>query len=266
MRKNLLTTLALIALPALGAAQQVTDLAQLTVLPGWRTASGDHIAALQITLAPGWKTYWRAPGDAGIPPQFFLSGSSNIVSVTPHWPVPSVLDQSGMQSIGYYDSVVVPITITTDGSGGAITLSGDLQIGICEEICIPVRLHFDTELPMTGKRDTSITAALIDRPLTQTEADVGTVTCAVDPISDGLRVTTTMNIHNTGQPEVVVVETADANVWVSQADVTRNGDQLNATVDMVHNSGTGFALDRSGVRITVLGSTQTVDIHGCTAG
>ena len=50
--------------------------ADVSILPGWRTAAGTHMTALRVKLAPGWKTYWRAPGDAGIPPRFDWTGTT----------------------------------------------------------------------------------------------------------------------------------------------------------------------------------------------
>ncbi len=266
MRNLLLASTFLMTLPALVAAGPFDDLARIDVLPGWRTASGDHIAGLRITLQPGWKTYWRAPGDAGIPPQFSFAGSPNIDSITPHWPTPQVFDQNGMRSIGYHDTVIVPITIGSRDAAGPLQVSGQLSIGVCEEICIPVSLEFEALLPATNDRDGAIAAAMIDQPLSAEEANVGNVTCAIAPIDDGLRVTATMEMDSAGAREVVVVEAGDPSVWVSEAQVTRQGGQLTASVDMVNYDGTAFALDRSAVRITVLGSDQAVDIHGCSAG
>ncbi len=266
MRKNILIPFALMAMPTFGTAQSFEDLATIEVLPGWRTDAGEHIAGLRITLEPGWKTYWRAPGDGGIPPQFSFQGSDNITGVAPHWPVPEVFRQNGLNSIGYHDSVVFPLTVFSENPGADMRISGDLQIGICEEICIPVTLSFDALLPPEGARDAAITAALINRPQTQAEANVGAVTCVINPIDDGLSVTAAINLPSIGTDEFVVIEAGDANVWVSEADIARTGNNLNATVDMVHSSGNAFALDRSKVRITVLSDGQAIDIQGCSAG
>ena len=43
-------------------------------------------AGIELTLQPGWKTYWRYPGDSGIPPRFDFSGSTNVQSATVAWP------------------------------------------------------------------------------------------------------------------------------------------------------------------------------------
>lgn len=241
-------------------------MAQIEILPGWRTASGDHISAIKITLAPNWITYWRAPGEAGIPPQFSFSSSSPITSVTPHWPVPEVFDDAGLWSIGYYDSVIFPLTIGAAQASGDIQISGELTIGVCEEICIPVTYTFDTLLPENGTRDPSIVAAMADKPLTAEQARVGAVICTIEPISDGLRMTSQINVAQLSGSEFVVIEPSDPRIWVSQADVSRQGETLSATVDMVNPSGAPFAFDRSGVRITVLGENgHAIDLQGCSA-
>ena len=265
MRHLLLTTTVLMTLPAMMAASPFENLAEVEVLTGWRLANGDHMAALRITLRPGWKTYWRAPGDGGIPPQFNFSGSETISSVTPHWPVPEVFDQNGLRSIGYNDGVVFPITVSNQDASAPIQINGELNIGVCEEICVPVALDFNATLPVTGDRDTSITAALLNRPLTASEANVGAVICAISPIEDGLRLTTSVDVAPTGTSEFVIIEAGTPGIWVSEANVSRAGNQLSATVDMFNNAGTAFALDRSAVRITLLGSDQAIDIQGCAA-
>lgn len=261
----MLIPLALAVMPTFGAAGPFDDLAAIEVLPGWRNALGEHIAGIRITLEPGWKTYWRAPGDGGIPPQFSLAGSENISGFAPHWPVPEVFRQNDMYSVGYNDSVVFPLRLFSEDPSAPMRVTGQIQIGVCEEICIPVTLNFDELLPSEGERDAAITAALINRPMTEDEANVGNVICRIAPINDGLQVTTIVDVPPAGASEYVVVEAGDANVWVSEADVVRVGNSLSATVDMVHISGASFALDRSAVRITVLGESQAIDIQGCDA-
>lgn len=265
MIKHLLATLALLTAPVTLCAQPYQDMARVEVLPGWRMDDGSHMAGLRITLRPGWKTYWRAPGDAGIPPHFDFSGSDNIASVAPHWPVPVVFDQNGQRSIGYFDSVVFPLRITASDTNAPLRMTGQIDIGVCEEICIPVTLPFDDLLPPDGQRDAAIVAALINRPLTPSEASLGPVTCTVAPISDGLRVTASLAAAAGDVSDIVIVEAGDPDVWVSEADVSNANGILSATVDMVHMTGAAFALDRSRMRVTLLGSTRAVEFTGCNA-
>ncbi|MGB3147735.1 MAG: protein-disulfide reductase DsbD domain-containing protein, partial [Paracoccaceae bacterium] len=86
--------------PAL-ADQIPDDLIRANLRSGWQTPQGTYMTALQLTMAPGWKTYWRAPGDAGIPPEFTWKGSDNIGAVAFHWPRPEVVVVGGYRTIAY---------------------------------------------------------------------------------------------------------------------------------------------------------------------
>ena len=264
---TLKTATILLALFA-GAAhgQSIDDIARVEVIPGWRANADTHVAGLRITLAPGWKTYWRSPGDAGIPPQFSFGGSDNLADAQFNWPVPVVFQDNGMRSIGYTDGVVIPVSVTPAHAGAPVTFRGDMVIGVCEEVCVPVQLQFEAVLPAEGSRDGAIVASLMDRPETQVEAGVSQSTCRIDPIEDGLQLTAMVAAPGLRGSEEIVIETSDPMVWVSEPDVKISGGQIMATSDLIHTSGEAFALDRSGVRITVLGETRAIDIQGCTAG
>lgn len=236
--------------------------ATLTVLTGHQTKSGSVMAGLRIDMADGWKTYWRAPGDAGIPPQVTWGGSENIDGVAFYWPTPEVFDQSGMRSIGYHGSVTVPIEIFPNYKG-EIRLKGELDIGVCEEICVPATFSFDTVIPSDGKRNAAISASLLNQPLTADEAGVGAVTCTLKPIDGGMQITTVAALAATSEAEAIILETADPFVWVSEPKVTRTPTHITATSDLIHANGDAFAVDRSGIRMTVLSRGRAVDIQGC---
>lgn len=239
------------------------DLARLEVLPGWRAGEGRHIAGLRITLAPGWKTYWRAPGAAGLAPLLDLGGSEGVEGVEVRWPVPEVFDFAGMRSIGYHDAVTIPLDLAV--GGGRARLEGAIEIGVCDDVCVPVRLPFAADLPEPGRRDPLIAAALVDRPLTAEEAGAS-ATCAVAPSGEGLGITVRVAVEPQGAREVVVVETADAGLWVSEAEARREGGALVATAEALARDGGPAALDRSALRITVLGEGRAVEMFGCGAG
>lgn len=127
----------LLAVPAL-ADEHDKPHAVVDILPGWRTDAGTHIAALRVTLDEGWKTYWRAPGEAGLPPMFDWSGSANIAAVTAHWPVPEVFLSSGIKTLGFHHELVLPLEIELVDQNAEVALSGDLKMGICDNICMPI--------------------------------------------------------------------------------------------------------------------------------
>ncbi|TCP44495.1 protein-disulfide reductase DsbD domain-containing protein [Rhodovulum marinum] len=232
-------------------------------LPGWQTPEGTYMAGLHLRMAPGWKTYWRAPGDAGIPPRFDWAGSGNMASVRVHWPRPKVFQSNGLRTIGYEHDVVLPIELTPREPGQPMELHGRVEIGVCHDICMPMELRLSGLLPGEGGSD-AIRAALAQRPLSAREARVGHVNCQVEPISDGVRLTAEIEVGALGPNEAVVFELPDPSIWVSEAAMTRDGGRIVAQSDLVPVDGAPFALDRSGVRITVLGTDRAVDIRGCT--
>lgn len=256
--------------PTIGWAQSgfsLADVADIALVPGWRTKNATHMAAIRITLAPGWKTYWRAPGEAGIPPQFNWQGSENLGAVKLHWPTPQVFDLNGLRTIGYSGTTLIPVELTPASPGsGPISLSGKMDFGVCEEICVPVSISFQADLPASGAPDPAIRASLANRPVGADRAGVGKVTCNIEPISDGLRLSARIDMPAQGGKETVVVELPDKSIWVAEAVSTRNGRNLTAVTDLVPPGGAPFFLDRSTVRFTVLAQGGAVDISGCSAG
>ena len=249
---------------AAGAQDSFEVPVEAEVLHGWVSSDGSRTAALRLTLAPGWKTYWRAPGDAGIPPQFNWSGSGNLESVSVTWPTPQVLDQNGMRSVGYENSVTIPLHVEPSRKGKPVHLKAKMELGICSDVCIPHELDLEALIDSIETRPTpAIAAALAQQPYTASEAGVSDVTCAIRPTSDGLRIETRITMPSAGAPEYVVIEPQAGDIWVSEAKTSRTGNQIVATSDMVSASGAPIALDRSAIRVTVLGQSYAVDIQGC---
>ena len=244
-----------------------TDMVQVAVLPGWIAEDGSHMAALHVTLAPGWKTYWRAPGDAGIPPSIDWRGSDNLSDVALIWPTPEVFNQNGLRSVGYDEELVLPMRIKPRDAGQPVKLAAQMQIGVCNTICVPLEFTFALDLPSSGSdpQARKIRSALSDQPVSAAKARVDRVACSIAPISDGLGLTVEIAMPSTGGTETVLVETADPQVWVAETNTTRQGNTLIARTELVHASGGAFALDRSGLRLTVLGANHAVDIRGCTS-
>jgi DsbC/DsbD-like thiol-disulfide interchange protein len=223
------------------------------------------MAAVDLTLAPGWKTYWRSPGDAGIPPRFDWSGSQNVASVRIHWPAPSVFDSNGMQTIGYHDRLLLPVEVQPIDPTLPVVLSLRLDLGVCDDICLPASVALRSDLVAPGAPDAGIKAALAARATTAGEAGVTSVDCTVEPIADGLRLVARVQLPDPGTVEVVAVETADPEVWVAEPAAKRTAGELVAVTELVPPSGTPFALDRSGLTLTILADGGAVEVRGCPA-
>ncbi|MEM6372099.1 MAG: protein-disulfide reductase DsbD domain-containing protein [Pseudomonadota bacterium] len=259
-------TLATAPLP--GAAQDgFVDPVTADVLQGWDLPDGRRLAALRLVLAPGWKTYWRAPGDAGIPPAFDWSRARNLGAVAITWPTPSVFDQNGMRSIGYDGQLIIPLHLTPSRDGAPVRLRGRMALGVCADICIPHEITFDTLLDTPDNSPTpAIVAALSDVPYSAAEADVRGATCRLSPTDMGMQIEAHVTLPSTGAREVAVIETGTPGLWISESRTERRGNTLIAISDMIHPDGGAFGIDRSDVRITILGGDYAVDVKGCSAG
>src|ERR1700712_5144379 len=72
-------------------------------------ADGNIRAALQIEPKAGWITYWREPGEGGIPPQFTLAPDGNLSLEAIAYPVPKPLMIGSVEEIGYDSAVALPL-------------------------------------------------------------------------------------------------------------------------------------------------------------
>ncbi|WP_397543621.1 protein-disulfide reductase DsbD domain-containing protein [Roseovarius salis] len=249
-------------------AQTVDEIVNARLLPGWRLADGAHMAGIEIILRNGWKTYWRAPGPAGIPPSFDWRRSRNLEGVEVIWPTPKVIQQGNAQAIGYADAVVLPLRVRPDRPGRPVELSGRIDIGVCSDVCVPVTLKLSGNLSARqGAPDPRIAAAMASRPFSAEEAGVRRVACRLSPAEEGLGLRAEIDMPRVGgATETVVVEVATPDIWVARARSARRGGRIVAETRLYHVEGRAFALDRSGIRLTVLGGGKAVEIQGCPAG
>ena len=259
----------LICLMPFGAAlaQNASDIISVHILTGARITPEQHISALHLKLKPGWKTYWRAPGEAGIPPGFNWEGSKNIRTVDVLWPRPIVFHQYGMRSIGYKNEIILPLTIQPSTPGGKIDLKGQISLGICQDICIPHTVKFSTTLQANQTvLDPKIKNALRQLPKTARTAGLRARRCTFLPAQSGLMLKVTLDMPSTGAPEHAVIETNNPFVWADPPTVSRAGNILSLKTLLTHSAGQPFSVTRDSVRITVLGSDGAVDINGCNNG
>jgi DsbC/DsbD-like thiol-disulfide interchange protein len=268
--RPLLTALLLLAAAAPLHSQTVEEIVQARIIPGTVDAAGNRVAAIRLTLLPGWKTYWRAPGEAGIPPSFDWAGSGYLAEVALVWPRPEVFDLNGMTTIGYHEELVLPIVLTPAQHSQPLDLRLRMEIGVCKDICVPavltLRANLDDSIAaQTEVADPAIARALATRPLTGGEAGVADVACTVTPIADGLSVRAEIYLPSQGGAELVVFEAEDPKIWISPAATSRSGAVLRASADLVPPAGAPFALDRSTLTLTVLGRDGAVEIRGCPA-
>ena len=130
--------------PALAAPADTRS--QVNLIGGTRNGDGPWQAGVEVILAPGWKTYWRYPGDSGVPPNFDFSKSDNVASVALAWPAPHAFADGSGTSIGYKQRVVFPLTVTPRDPKQPVTLRLELDYAVCEKLCVPEQAKAELSL------------------------------------------------------------------------------------------------------------------------
>lgn len=159
----------LVAAPACAFEQPK---AELRLIEGAARDGALH-AGLEIVLPKGALTYWRNPGEAGIPPVFDFSRSTNLAEATPLYPAPSKIDEAGSTVFGYAGRVVFPIRIAARDRAKPVDLALDLDYAICERICIPAKASLSARLAPGGAASTSVDQALASVPRAAALAEAG---------------------------------------------------------------------------------------------
>jgi DsbC/DsbD-like thiol-disulfide interchange protein len=130
------------------------------------------LGGIAIQLQPGWKTYWRTPGDSGVPPRFDFSKSENIEAVTILWPAPMKFDDgAGGHSLGYHDQIVLPLRIVAKNTDKPVTLRAAVNYAVCDKLCVPVEA--DVELAFTSVASTEDSALFAALDTVPKPANVG---------------------------------------------------------------------------------------------
>jgi DsbC/DsbD-like thiol-disulfide interchange protein len=140
---------------------QVDSHSQIRLVAGSRSGTV-MLGGIAIQLKPGWHTYWRNPGDSGVPPRFDFSKSDNVDTVTILWPAPTKFDDgAGGESLGYLKQVVLPMRVIAKDASKPVTLRATLNYAVCEKICIPVDANAELAFnSVASTEDAALTAAL----------------------------------------------------------------------------------------------------------
>lgn len=252
------------------AAQKVVSKGQSFVtgrlLPGARQEDGSRLSGLRLTMADGWKTYWRSPGEAGIPPSFDWSASENVASVRILWPRPEVFSSFGMQTIGYSGHVVLPMIVTPLDPDGAIKLAVTADLGVCKDICVLERftlsMTVETDERPIGAGQIGQAAAAI--PPEGRAAGLDRATCRITGAGRERQLDLQLAFSDPLTDPVVVVESGQ-NAWASNVVTRQTGPGTLDVTARLSLASDGAWLTRQDLRMTVLAGERSADIRGCTA-
>jgi DsbC/DsbD-like thiol-disulfide interchange protein len=121
------------------------------------------LGGIAFQLQPGWKTYWRTPGDSGVPPRFDFSKSDNIEAVTVLWPAPLKFDDgAGGHSMGYHNQIVLPLRIVAKNADKPVTLRAEINYAVCDKLCIPVEANPELAFTSVASTEDSALFAALD--------------------------------------------------------------------------------------------------------
>jgi DsbC/DsbD-like thiol-disulfide interchange protein len=147
-------------------------------------------AGVEIKLQPGWKTYWRYPGDSGVPPRFDFAGSDNVARAKVLYPAPHLFNDETGNSLGYKTNVIFPVQVTPKQLGKPVKLRVKLDYAVCEKVCIPAEGKAELTFGTTdGAANDAVLAAAensVPKPASAAEAGLSArrVTTAAKPLVD----------------------------------------------------------------------------------
>ena len=117
-------------------------------------------AGVEIRLKSGWHTYWRYPGDAGVPPRFDFTGSQNVKAVDVLWPAPQPIPEHDLVTIGYTGDVILPHAVVPENAAKPVKLRLKLDYAVCAALCVPAEGKAELELTAgPSSQDAALAAA-----------------------------------------------------------------------------------------------------------
>ncbi|WP_343717419.1 protein-disulfide reductase DsbD domain-containing protein [Inquilinus sp.] len=203
---------------------------------------GEIPAGLHIRLDPHWKTYWRSPGDAGLPPALDWAGSQNLGTATLAYPAPHRFQLFGLETYGYETEVVFPLTLPVAQAGQPQHLALAATVLVCSDICIPANFKFALDLPAGPAAPDPDAANLIDRYANTVPGDGAAAGLAIGPVAataagpnGGLRIEATAR-EPFQAPDVFVEGTPGDAFAAPRITTSEGGRRLVAEIDRIQSA------------------------------
>ena len=248
---------------AQGLFGQKTDYASVHLHSGRPMEDGGRKVALRMELKPGWKTYWRNPGDAGIPPHFDWQGSTNLKSVSIAWPTPVVFDTYGSRTIGYEERMVLPLTLTPQNPAEPIQIKLNFIYGLCREICIPAQEDIAMEIAPDAPEDGGyfLDRAAATAPISAAEGGLIAHECKVEGAGEKRRFVAALSVSEPLLTAPVIIAEGPEGVWFGPVTTSIQNGALIGEGPVETEAGRWIG--REALTLTVLGAERAISLKGC---
>lgn len=106
--------------------------------------------AIELEMPTGTNSYWRVPGETGVPLQIELDPSQDVSIDQINWPFPERKLAYGYVDHVYYGDLVLPVRLHLGEQNSK--LQADIILGVCSDVCVPVSVTIDHQMSFE-KRD-----------------------------------------------------------------------------------------------------------------
>ncbi len=183
---------------------------------------------LQITHQPEWHTYWKNPGDSGLPTDLAWTLPAGLDAGEIAWPLPKKIPIGTLANYGYEGTVLLPVPVTVASTFAPGPLAKDATIKlraswlVCRKECIPEEGEFTLQLPIqstTALNGAAFEAAAKALPQPVLAGTNGVVPDSQAQIADG----NLLNVSVQGLPVALRGKTLD--LFPETAEVIDNAAQ-----------------------------------------
>lgn len=234
------------------------------IVPGAPVDDGVRVVGVELDLAPKWKTYWRSPGEVGIPPKFDFSKSTNLDKAEVLWPRPELFDSFGQRTVGYSGKVVLPVAVTPKDPSAPVGLDLAMEVGVCHEVCVLEVAELTRSIPADLSEGAADVAAAMRRvPQPGFAQGMEQATCRISGAGRDRRFDAAITFDRPVSDPTVLIEGPNG-AWFHQTETKTEGGQIDVSSALTLMFDDVW-VSRNGVRMTVLAGDMAADIQGCSA-
>ena len=157
---------------------------------------------LRLEHAPHWHTYWKNPGDSGLPTQLEWKLPPGVQAGEVAWPLPQRIPLGPLVNFGYEGSTLLPVPLTIGPDFQPAAGAREMDIGlkatwlVCKQECIPQEGEFAIRLSLQGA--TALHGPLFEQALADLPQPLAGEQQAT-PTADGKR----LHVRVSGLPQAM---------------------------------------------------------------